>query len=202
MLLFAYAESCPAWQLDSRVVVEYGALSIDRSKSVAEITRAQGEGGFQAGIGLGLFQNKMQMELALNPLDVAKQGKRLSLLATVKTAPVIYVARELPEDSCAYRVVLNHELEHQRFDRQVLRALPDAVRRMAREVFSDDLLDRADEAGLARARGQLLQRLKHTYDALGFPLHEGIDNPRSYAGLGGRCQGEIGRLVMGGKSKP
>lgn len=200
VFLFIFAEPVLAWQVDSRVVIEYGALSIDRAKSVADITQAQGEGGVQAGIGLGLFQNKMQMELVIDPVDPARRGKRLALTARIKTAPVIYVARELPEGSCAYRVVLNHELQHQRFDLEALRALPDALRRMSREVFTPEALDRLDETGLARARDRLLQRLKYAYDALGFPRHQSIDNPQSYAELGGRCNGEFAKYL--GTDKP
>lgn len=195
LLLGLHASPGLAWQVDNRVVIEYGELVIDHAKTVAQITQAQDAGGFRASVGLGLFQNKMNMELVLNPVDVAKQGKRLSLVTTIKTAPVIYVASELPAGTCAYQVVLNHEMQHQRFDRLVLRTLPDEARRLAREVFNDDLLERADEANLARARGLLLQRLKFTYDALSYPLHQGMDNPESYAELGGRCQGEIGRLL-------
>lgn len=137
----------------------------------------------------------MTTELSISPMDVQRRGKRLALLTRIRTQPVIYVARELPAGSCAYEVVLAHELTHQRFDLEALRALPDEARRIAREVFTPEALDRASVASLARDRDLFLGRIKHSYEALSLPRHQAIDNPQSYAELGGRCQGEIGRLL-------
>lgn len=200
LLLALHGGACQAWQVDNRVVIEHGALVIEHGKSVVEITQAQKQGGFAAELGLGLFQNRMQTELGIDAPDPRRQGKRLSLATRIKTTPVIYIARELPAGSCAYQAVLNHELRHQRFDLEVLRALPDELRRMTREVFAPEALDHLDETGLARARDRLLQRLKYTYDALGFPRHQSIDNPQSYAELSGRCNGEFAKYL--GTDKP
>lgn len=37
-----------AWQVEHRLVIEHGGLSIDQTKGVTEITRAQAAGGFPA----------------------------------------------------------------------------------------------------------------------------------------------------------
>ena len=198
--LMLQAISAQAWQVDHRLEISHGTLVIDHGKTAAEITRAQAKGGFPAGIGLGLFQNRMRSETSVSPVDVARQGKRLSLVTRISTTPVIYLAKELPAGSCSYQVVLEHELTHQQYDLEVLRSLSDELRRASQEIFSPEELDRLTQASLGRGRDQLLQRLKFAYDAQSFIRHPAIDNLLSYAELSGRCNGEIGRMVA--KSNP
>lgn len=193
------AISVQAWEVDHLLLISHGSLVIDHSKTMMEITAAQAKGGFPAEIGLGLFQNRMRSEVSMNPVDVAKQGKRLSLVTRITTAPVIYVAKELPAGSCPYQVVMEHELTHQQFDLEVLRSLTDELHRACQDIFPPAALDRMTQASLIRGQDLLLQRLKFIHGALSFPRHAAIDNPESYAELSGRCNGVIGRMVAKGK---
>jgi len=191
-----------AAEIANRLVIEHGKLSVDHSQGIAQITQAQAKGGFrlahqaarQAEMGLGLFQNRMTT--ALEPAPGA--GKGLSLVTRVKTEPVIYIAREFPADSCAYKVVLAHERQHYLYDRDVLRALADEVRGITRAVFTDP--PPASEADMERAKKLFFQQFNHAYEGLSFPLHSRIDNPASYAGLAELCKGEIKARLGAGKS--
>lgn len=192
MLLFGTAAGA-AWDFQNRVVIEHGALTIDHSKSVKEITAAQAKGGFKADLGVGLFQNRLKTELAF--AEVSLPGKRVYLTTRIVTAPIIYVARELPKDSCAYQLVLGHEFKHQEYDLEVLRAMPDEIRFITRDIFSVEELERAKALDQKRAMGRFFQQFNYVYQALGEMRHTVIDSPESYRRLGEMCNGEVGKLL-------
>jgi hypothetical protein len=186
-----------AWEVTNLVRIEHGPLRVDHSKSLAEITLAQTKGGFPAKYGLGLFQNEMKTELRVEAPETAPTSRRLNLTTRIVTAPVIYVAREFPKDSCAWRVIVDHEMLHQLFDLEVLRAMPDEIRAITRLVFSRDELDGTGKLDLERARSRFFRQYKYVYDALSLPRHQRIDNPESYRRASALCGGEITRLLAG-----
>lgn len=189
------APPCLAWQVENRVVIEHGALLIDHSKSIPEITRAQAQGGFPAEHGLGLFQSRLKTELAIESL--APGVKRLVMTTRIQTSPIIYVAREFSKDSCAYGLVLGHEWQHHLFDLEVLRLLPGEIRAITQEAFPVDELERVGTRNLEKARGHFFQRIKYAYDALSHERHQVIDSPDSYQRLGTQCGGEVARRLAG-----
>ncbi|MCP5279876.1 MAG: hypothetical protein H6935_16200 [Thiobacillus sp.] len=182
-----------AAELPNRVIIEHGPLVIDHTQGISQITQAQARGGFRslhraahkAELGLGLFQNRMTSTLE----TAATPGKGLALVTRIKTEPIIYIAREFPADSCAYKVVLAHEHQHYLYDRDVLRALPGEIRGITWSAFANPVP--ASPADLERARKVFFQQFSHAYDGLSFPLHGRIDNPESYAALAELCRGEI-----------
>ena len=182
-----------AWNIANRVIIEHGVLSIDNSKGVKEITAAQAKGGFKADYGVGLFQSRIKAELAIS--EVVPAGRRIAATTRITTAPVIYVAKELPKDSCAYQLVLAHELQHQAYDLEVLRVLPDEIRNISQEVFDTDAIERNGDIDQNRARGRFFQQFNYVYQALGEMRHPFIDSPESYRRLGGMCNGELAKYL-------
>jgi len=186
-----------AGDVSNRVVFEHGPLTVDHSKTIAQITQAQTAKGFRAvhgaELGLGLYQSRMDTSLqaTLGP------GEKLVMLTRIKTEPVIYIAKEFPADSCAYKVVLNHERQHYLFDRDVLSALPGEVQGITWAVFANPMP--TNEGELERAKKLFFQQYNHAYESLSFPLHSRIDNAASYAELADQCQGEIKKRLA---SKP
>lgn len=140
-------------------------------------------------MGQGLYQNPVSTTLEI---QTAPSGQ-LRLTTLIQTAPVIYVAKEFPKDSCAYALTLKHEWQHYLFDRDVLRHMPDEIRAMTVDLF--DTPRPASQAELERARQVFMQRFKFEYEGMSFPLHARIDNPQAYAELAGRCGGEIGKRL-------
>jgi hypothetical protein len=199
LFLGIHVGACAAWEITNLVVVEHGTLVIDHSKSVSEITRAQAKGGFPIKHGLGLFQNRVKTELLFAQPEAAMKTRRLALTTRIRTAPIIYVAREFPEESCAYGVILGHEQLHQLFDLEVLRAMPDEIRSITQGVFPPDALEWMRTLDLERARSRFFRQYKYVYDALSFPRHQTIDNPESYQRLSTLCNGEIAERLGGNK---
>jgi len=189
------------WQVNNRVVVEHGVLLIDHTKSVKEISAAQAKGGFKADLGVGLFESRIKAELVIGELNAA--GRRINLTTRVTTAPVIYVARELPKDSCAYKLVLTHELKHQDYDLEVLRLLPDEVRQFSQDVFAGDELEGGGDPARwqNRSRSRFFQQFNYVYQSLGELRHPIIDSPEAYRQLSSQCNGELGRLLAGSGGK-
>ena len=199
LLLAFHAGTCAAWEITNLVVVEHGTLVIDHSKSLSEITRAQAKGGFPVKHGLGLFQNRVKTELVFAQPETALKTRRLMLTTRIRTAPIIYIAREFPKDSCAYGVILGHEQLHQLFDLEVLRAMPDEIRSITQAVFPADALEWTRTLDLERARKHFFRQYKYVYDALSFPRHQTIDNPDSYQRLSSLCNGEIAQRLTSKK---
>ncbi len=192
-LLALCANAGAAWDVVNRVVIEHGALSVDHSKSVKEITAAQAKGGFKADHGVGLFQNRIKTELTVG--EVAVPGQRLAATTRIVTAPLIYIARELPQDSCAYQLVLGHELQHQEYDLEVLRAMPDEIRQFSQDVFDTDAIERTGQLNQNRARSRFFQQFNFVYQALGELRHPFIDSPESYRRLSTLCNGELAKYL-------
>jgi hypothetical protein len=184
------------WQISNRVVIEHGVLTVDHGKSVQQITVAQAQGGFKADHGVGLFQNRIKTELTFS--EVAVPGKRMALITRITTSPVIYVASELPKDSCAYQLVLGHELQHQGYDLEVLRALPDEIRNLSQDVFDTAEIERSGSLNQNRARSRFFQQFNFVYQALGAMRHPVIDSPESYRHLGSLCNGELAKYLPAG----
>lgn len=196
-LLVLGAGGAAAWDVGNRVLIEHGVLAIDHTKTLAEITQAQAKGGFAAEHGLGLFQNRMKLELTFESPETTLATRRLRLTTRVATAPIIYIAREFPKDSCSYRAVLEHEMLHQLYDLEVLRALPDEIRAITRLLFAPDALDWARPLDLGRARERFFRQFKYVYDGLSARRHQRIDSPEAYRRAGALCAGEITRLLAG-----
>ena len=191
--LLISAHSAAAWQISNRVIIEHGALTVDHGRSVKQITAAQARGGFKADHGVGLFQNRIKTELAF--AEVSPSGKRLFATTKITTAPVIYIASELPLESCAYKLVLAHELKHQDYDLEVLRAMPDEIRRFSHDVFDTDDIDRTGALNQTRARNRFFQQFNFVYQSLGDMRHPVIDSPESYRHLGSLCNGELAKYL-------
>lgn len=183
-----------AWEVGNRVVIEHGALTVDHSRTVREITQAQGRGGFPATHGLGLFQSRIKTELTLDAVNPAGP-RRLDMTTRITTAPIIYVASEFPKDSCGYGLILAHELLHHQFDLDVLRVMPREIEWISREVFPRDVLERDGPPRPERARSHFFQQFKYRYDELSNPRHQVIDSPEAYRRLSALCNGEIGKRL-------
>ncbi len=186
------------WRIVNRVIIEHGVLSIDHSKGVKEITAAQAKGGFKADHGVGLFQNRIKTELTF--VEMVAPGKRMALTTRITTSPIIYVARELPKDSCAYQLVLGHELQHQEYDLEVLRAMPDEIRNLSQEVVDTDAIERSGNLDQNRARSRFFQQFNYVYQALSEMRHPVIDSPESYRHLGTLCNGELAKYLPTGSA--
>lgn len=188
----ACANLAGAGQVTSQVELQLGELVVDHDRSIAEITRLQGQDGSSARYGLGLFLSHVEFESSVSgsptrPGDVLVRTR-------IKTRPTLYIAREFAKGSCAYAVILDHERQHYQFDLEAVRALPAQAEGIAREAFAGTV---PSEAALARAQARFLERLRHVHDQRTFPRHARIDAPESYRRLGAACGGEIGRTLQG-----
>lgn len=147
---------------------------------------------------MGLFVSDIRFELALGNPPAGPAPWPVT--TRISTTPVIYVARELPKDSCAYAAVLDHEYQHYRYDQDVLRGLPGWLSGVARDVLQSGRA--VPVSDLERARNLYFQRVRHAYEAFSRARHLRIDNPDSYARLGESCRGEQGQRLVALTAKP
>lgn len=118
---------------------------------------------------------------------------------------VIYMAREVPFDSCGYKTVFDHEMDHVRTDRALIEAyaphLPETLHRAVQEIG-------VIRASSTKAAEKEITNIVDRYFAdLGVALSTvrqnqqmKIDTPEEYERLGKSCDGELGRLISGLKN--
>lgn len=111
---------------------------------------------------------------------------------------VIYIAKELPVDSCAYKEVLTHEMRH-------LQAYNDHLPKVEKTV-REALLKRFADKPLYAPSGTAMSALEHEIDSGWMPYIRGelakveieqaaIDSPAEYERLGKVCGGEVTSLL-------
>lgn len=116
---------------------------------------------------------------------------------------VIYIARELPVDSCAYKEVLTHEMRH-------LKTYVDHLPKVEK-VVREALVKRFGDKPLYAPSGTAMSALEHEFDSGWMPYIKGelakveveqaaIDTPEEYGRLGKVCGGEVANLL--GKLRP
>lgn len=116
---------------------------------------------------------------------------------------VIYVAREFPAGSCAYKEILNHELRHMNAYMQHLPKVEKTVREALAKRFQDK--------PLYAPSGTAMSALSHEVDNgwmayIKAEMHKvdaeqaRIDAPEEYARLSQACGGEIRDVLSGGHS--
>lgn len=121
---------CPAVGPVEVVLLPLDApLRIDTSRSAAHLTsmpgRAQSPAGWRAGRALGLTaaqftaQSRFQLVFQAEPGGVCGSVRTLTIHFGYARRTV-YIARELPPQSCIYREVMAHEMEHVAIDDRVL----------------------------------------------------------------------------------
>jgi len=116
---------------------------------------------------------------------------------------VIYIAKELPVDSCAYKEVLAHEMRH-------LQAYTDHLPKVEKNV-RDALMKRFADRPLYAPSGTAMSALRHEVDNSWLPYikaelamveveQAAIDTPEEYERLAKSCGGEAAALL--GKLRP
>lgn len=116
---------------------------------------------------------------------------------------VIYVAREFPVGSCAYKEILNHELRHMNAYMQHLPKVEKTVRVALAKRFQDKPL----YAPSGTAMSALTHEVDHGWmDYIKAEMRKvdaeqaRIDAPEEYARLSEACGGEIRDVLSGGHS--
>lgn len=111
----------------------------------------------------------------------------------------VYVASEIPRDSCAYREIHAHEMLHVRAYREHVASIE--------KTLTDALTTRFADNGPWRGQaGQVIPRLRRELDQRWLPMIRReikrgeaaqalIDSPEEYQRVANACDGEIGKLM-------
>ncbi len=113
---------------------------------------------------------------------------------------IVYLARELPYDSCGYRTVLAHEMEHVSIDRHFVRSYMDPLQGLLREAIKQVGVVRASSANAAESKirelmASYIRDLGANLSAVREKLQMRIDTKDEYSRLSKTCDGQLGKLV-------
>lgn len=110
----------------------------------------------------------------------------------------VQIAPEFPEDSCAYRVVREHEQEHVKAYQSFFKDFQQRVK----QRLEAELADRSfasSEAELEAIEGERMQsrylRIVHEEFDQAYALHKQIDNEQEEARIRESCNGEVVALL-------
>lgn len=113
---------------------------------------------------------------------------------------VVYVASEVPRNSCGYDLVLNHELQHVAIDQKLTQVydstFPGLVRRAVERVGVIRAGSSAEaEAQIKRDIGVYIKNFGENLSAEREKRQKQIDTEAEYKRLSQSCGGELGRIT-------
>jgi hypothetical protein len=146
----------------------------------------------------GLYRGELDARLRMSFGGLARAEERCVWLAEavveVTLSPRIYIARELPEGSCLFDAVMEHERQHARIDREELAGgeerLEDAIAEAARRAGPVLAVGRAAEQmseEIATAVEAAFRRALAEVERHRQVRQQAIDTPAEYARIGARC---------------
>ena len=169
------------------ITTSYGNLKYDHSKNRRSITRMHIEkykGKLQSSSllnGLSTFEYAVNVKFRLVKQTLLSgttciYPSSVQLHIGVGEDPVIYIARDYPENSCMYNVVLRHEQTHQQIYQSVLEYyLPIIKERLLKAVSENAITVTDDDINMEVAK----QELRDKYLSVINPLLEEIKRETS-----------------------
>lgn len=208
---------CPQYGAATlKVEVLSAPLRRDYGRSVAQLAnmpgRAPGPAGASDGhiLGLALVKHgeRSNLEALVQPMGDGSVcvAPKLLTVGFGYEERTIYIARELPQDSCIFGEVMGHEMKHITVDEQLLRdygptlrsRLETAVARM-RPVRARSR-DQAMRALLQPVNGLLRQMLRE-FGQERERRQASVDTLAEYQRVSRSCNGEIERYIPKGKRR-
>jgi len=193
--------SLPATRVE--VLAEQSQIEFDRP-SWNELDRHFQVGKQVRVMGRTTAQPKMETRIGGKALP-ATEGKvgcfRPNIRVTLSASPQrVSIAKEVPLNSCGYKHVLNHEVEHVRINQSGVQTLAkylqeELTKRYGNQVFYGDVASlqqafkRDVQGWLPIIQREFTARLAHA--------HAQLDTPQEYARSRTVCDGELARLLDG-----
>lgn len=173
--------------------VEYIGLSGMRSKAK--------NGNEFGGMELGLYSSEVRIGISDDISKKSFAGDSCHILEKVKITVsykhTIYMLDKLNGSSCANAEVLRHELEHKKFELDVL----DEIEELAPTLFAEKLEEHLQERQqlsmeeIDELTTEFIQELEAEYKDGADELHQTIDNKESYEAVFNYCPAEFGNII-------
>ncbi len=112
----------------------------------------------------------------------------------------VYLARELPQNSCGYQLVRTHESRHVAVDREIINIYLPQLKELLTNKLRDIGVTRTTSPAMARSRLQdeisdFIQTLSNKVAQTREDQQKLIDTPEEYRRLSTECNGQISRIV-------
>lgn len=120
---------------------------------------------------------------------------------------VIYLAREIPNPSCIYQTVVEHEINHVRTDQRLVQSYTPILSGLLRKAIGEVGVIRASSAQSAQQMistsiNNYMSQLGQNLSTIRQQEQQKIDTPEEYARLGQSCDGAMARLLRNSASYP
>ncbi len=213
----AQSAACPRFApAKVSLELELAPLRRDFNRSMSQLAampgRAPGPAGAAQGHILGLasakYGERSQVGLLFQPMaDGTVCAAVQSLVVDFGfNERIIYVARELPSDSCIHREVLNHEMMHVAADERLLREFTPVARRRLEAALAQarPVRARSQEQAVSAVRRSLDSAMRQVMAEFGRERDRRqarLDTVAEYERVSRSCKGEVNQYLPKGRGR-
>lgn len=205
-----FAQDCstllPASSLDVRVVFEQPRISSDlawkditnrATRSVAGVGKhTQVFGLTEIGINTSFKTSLSVVSSGVSDMVCARLVMQVAFIADT---PQVFVAKELPRDTCAFKEVLEHEYRHVALQRKMLNELADDAQREMGQAYGGQYFRGNREQLINRFAKEVSDYWKPRWEArlngFSFYHYKEVDTPAEEQRMGLMCGGELLKVV-------
>lgn len=199
---FSYAQNCPAPAQKYDIEILMKPLSVDYSKTSAQIRLIRGESQNTL---LGLYSSQRKIEI--NPLaqSIRPPGATNYCAAITQAKvrvilePIIYVAREAQTYACTKKRVEQHELMHHQFEIGANQQAYAYIEQVLRKNFSTtfETSSREHLSAIVKGKNQaIIREVQAYFSNATIHKHGAIDNPQNYENESRYCSLQENIAVM------
>lgn len=180
---------------------------VNASESAITITRLRGNRFFpQASMVLGLFSPNATVGIS-STLSIRRDDSKTGAYGCISNveikvsmAPVILIAKEIPQGSCAWREVHQHEMKHHNSQLLAADLAREQVARQVGAILSFPVLGSTPAEMTSNSempRRNAMSAAETIIQAAAQGVHDGIDSEQEYQRVALSCGGEIQRILRG-----
>lgn len=200
-LLANFEDVCPDYlpPTEMSVTIDYPDFEVNNKLSRDELRTIYNEGRNTlaawdvTGLTKTFVHHSVKSTLAHRSLLGKSCGTPQVSVALTLKSPVIYIASDLPEGSCEYRAVLNHEMAHVTTHKYHLKATQRKVQELLDSRFPESFVFKGQSKEDMSYRLNLLvseelPQLLNDETVIGTKLQDALDNYEEYMRLANECK--------------
>ncbi|MCL2469520.1 MAG: hypothetical protein FWF24_04730 [Alphaproteobacteria bacterium] len=138
---------------------------------------------------------RIQTMTSQNPPITCAAIERVDVEFGIEQAD-IFIAREFPYGSCAYRAILEHEMKHIKMDESFIAAQIPYLRQKIKTISQEIGVIQTPREEMIQIFLDRVKPILEAFRAQRDSWQETLDTPREYAQVQNQCNGEITKIIQ------
>lgn len=196
----ASAQNCTNTLPQINVLFEFEDVKFNHTTSIQNLTEENSKKYSEHSHTMGLSKTSLTQNIKLNYLtektnfQECTQLKKIDIILGLKNR-IVYVAKEIPQNTCFFNEVLNHEKKHVQADEYALQINENYIKKSMQTA----LLNKATIVGMDEKTARkkisdyITQISNHLFENVNIyrdKLQANIDSPEEYKKLSKVCNGQ------------